>query len=439
MPDELAQLPQPKDPEDLAAAFHLSIQLTDELLKVHDQLEERVSSMENELAVVNRELAEKVDELSRTSEFLHYVLTSMHSGLIAIDREEYIVAFNRAAEEILGISAAEALGKPYREVISERGLGKPTGKFRHSNELGPSMIQQVLQEGSHHINVERELLRPDNTTVGVSSSISALKDSSGGILGAVEIFKDLSELRRLEERLERADRLAVIGQMAATVAHEIRNPLNGIEGFAGLLEREFPEDDPRRRYARNILEGVRALNKTVTDLLQFARPARLDLRPWRLSHIFQQVIFFLQEEIRSPRKDGRSTPLSAHIKVETAYDTDADEVIADREQLRGAFLNLVLNAAQAMPDGGVIRIESRPADTKGQLCIRISDSGTGIPPEIREKLFTPFVTTKEHGTGLGLAITKKIIESHQGAITVESEPGKGTTFTVVLPRDPRVV
>ncbi|HID31213.1 MAG TPA: hypothetical protein EYP19_14615, partial [Desulfobacterales bacterium] len=250
---------------------------------------------------------------------------------------------------------------------------------------------------------------------------------------------DLSELRRLEERLERADRLAVIGQMAATVAHEIRNPLNGIEGFAGLLEREFPEDDPRRRYARNILEGVRALNKTVTDLLQFARPARLDLRPWRLSHIFQQVIFFLQEEIRSPRKDGRSTPLSAHIKVETAYDTDADEVIADREQLRGAFLNLVLNAAQAMPDGGVIRIESRPADTKGQLCIRISDSGTGIPPEIREKLFTPFVTTKEHGTGLGLAITKKIIESHQGAITVESEPGKGTTFTVVLPRDPRVV
>jgi PAS domain S-box-containing protein len=437
MPQELSQLPQPKDPEDLAAAFHLSIQLTDELLKVQEELERRVGTMETELAVANRQLAEKVDELQRTTQFLNYVLSSMHSGLIAVDREERIVAFNRAAEEILKIPISEALGRPYREILKGRDEGRATGKFREGASPVPASIHQVLQEGSHHLNVEREIGCPDGTTIGVSSSISALKDTDGRVIGAVEIFKDLSEIRRLEERLERADHLAVIGQMSATVAHEIRNPLNGIEGFAGLLEREFPPDDPRRRYARNILDGVRALNKTVTDLLQFARPTRLNLRTCRLSQIFEHTLVFLREEIRSPRADGRAPRLSPHIQIETHYQPEADDLIADVDQLRGILLNLLLNAAQAMPNGGEIRVRTEAAEIPSRIRIRISDTGTGIPPDVQAKLFTPFFSTKEHGTGLGLALTKKVIESHQGAIRVESEPGRGTTFILTLPKDPR--
>lgn len=437
MADELSRLPDPQDPEDLAAAFHLSIQLTDELLKVQTQLEGRVGAMENELAVANRQLAEKVDELNRATQFLNNVLTSMHSGLIAVDRQERIVAFNKAAEDILGIPAAEALGRPYGKIVQEKNTGRATGKFRQRTEGASRSIRQALQEGSPHLNLERELARPDRSTVGVSSSISGLRDGDGTILGAVEIFKDLSEIRNLQERLERADRLAVIGQMSATVAHEIRNPLNGIEGFASLLEREFPEDDSRRRYARNILEGVRTLNKTVTDLLQFARPARLDFRACRLSEIFQHALLFLKEEIKNPRADGRSPRLSPDIRIQEKYAPDVDEITADPEQLRGTFLNLLLNAAQAMPDGGTLRVDTAPANTSGHIAIRISDTGHGIPPDIRGQLFTPFVTSKEHGTGLGLALAKKIIDSHLGHIDVESEPGEGTLFTITLPKDPR--
>jgi len=423
MTDELSQLPEPQNPEDLASAFNLSIQLTDELLKVHEQLAERLTAMENELAAANH--------------FLHNILFSMHSGLIAVDRQERIVTFNSAAEAVLGIPASEALGKPYRAVVREKDPGKATGKFREKSGPAPVTIHQALREGSPFLNMERELLRPDGSTVGVSGSISALKDDQGNVMGAVEIFKDLSEVRRLEERLERADRLALIGQMSATVAHEIRNPLNGIEGFASLLEREFPEDEPRRRYARNILEGVRTLNKTVTDLLQFARPARLNLRPTKLSQVFEQALLFLREEIRNPQTDARSQPISQDIDIETDYSPEADEIVADAEQLRGTFLNFLKNAAQALPDGGKIMIATHAADNPSHVLIRIADTGVGIAPEVREKLFTPFVTTKEHGTGLGLALAKKIIESHQGTIAIESEPGQGTTILVSLPKDPR--
>jgi PAS domain S-box-containing protein len=423
MTDPLSQLPEPKSPEDLASAFNLSIQLTDELLKVQDRLEKRLTAMETELAAANR--------------FLHNILSSMHSGLIAVDIEERVIAFNAAAEKILGIPATETFGKPYSEIVREKDIGKPTGKFRGNASPAPVTIRQALKGGSLFLNIERELLRPDGSAVGVSSSLSALKDDAGHIMGAVEIFKDLSEVRRLEERLERADRLAMIGQMSATVAHEIRNPLNGIEGFASLLEREFAGDEPRRRYARNILEGVRALNKTVTDLLQFARPTRLNLRPTRLSQLFEQALLFLREEIRNPKRDGRSQPISPDIAIQTDYASAVDEIVADAEQLRGTFLNFLKNAAQAMPDGGHIHITTGPAENPAYVLIRIADTGIGIVPEIREKLFTPFVTTKEHGTGLGLALAKKIIESHQGTIDIESEPGKGATIILRLPRDPR--
>jgi len=421
-PPQLSQLPEPKSPEDLAAAFNLSIQLTDEVLKVQAQLEKRLTAMENELATANR--------------FLYNVLSSMHSGLIAVDIEERIVAFNAAAEEILGISESEAYGKPYGELIKEKGLGKATGKFRNdSGGPTPITIRQALREGSPLLNAERELVRPDGSTVGVSSSISALKDDSGEIMGAVEIFKDLSEIRRLEERLERSDRLAMIGQMSATVAHEIRNPLNGIEGFASLLEREFPEDDSRRRYVRNILEGVRALNKTVTDLLQFARPARLNLRTTRLSKILEQALFFLREEIKNPQTDGRAQPISKNIEIQPDYSQEADEIVADAEQLGGTFLNFLKNAAQAMPDGGTINVSTEPSEEPANCVIRIADTGVGIPPEIRQQLFTPFVTTKEHGTGLGLAICARLVKEMGGSIDVESDEGEGACFSISLPLD----
>jgi PAS domain S-box-containing protein len=425
MPDDeqkLSELPEPEAPEDLAAAFNLSIQLTDELLKVQEQLEQRMTAMETELAATNR--------------FLTSVLLSMHSGLIAVDSQERIVAFNEAAETILGIRAQEAFGRLYSEVVKEKDAGRATGKYRDTGATNASM-GQVLKEGSALLNVEQEALRPDGSTVGVSHSISAIRDEDDQIIGAVDVFKDLSEIWRLEERLERSDRLAMVGQMSATVAHEIRNPLNGIEGFAGLLARQFPDDDSRHHYAQNILDGVRTLNKTVTDLLEFARPTRLNLRQTKLSVIFEQALFFLREEIKNPVKDGRTEIIPENIEIETSYSSEADELVADPEHLRGTFLNFLKNAAQAMPGGGTITVTTEPAEDN-RIRARIADTGTGIDPEIKAKLFTPFITTKEHGTGLGLAQAKKIIEEHQGSIEVESEPGKGTTFVVTLPVDPRM-
>jgi signal transduction histidine kinase len=239
----------------------------------------------------------------------------------------------------------------------------------------------------------------------------------------VEIFSDLTEFRELEERLDRADKLAALGQLAAQVAHEIRNPLNGIEGFASLLLRDLGQGDRRREFARHILAGAQSLNKIVGNMLLFCQPCTLQPRQTCARKVLEEALAFVLEECRGQGREN--------LHVHRDYEPDGEPIEADPDQLRQAFMNLLLNAVQAMGDGGDIRLTSR--DRPEGLEIRIQDSGPGIPRGLREKVLDPFFTTKSTGTGLGLAIVQKIVRLHGGELRLES-PGEGTAAVVTLPR-----
>ncbi len=230
-----------------------------------------------------------------------------------------------------------------------------------------------------------------------------------------------AEQRALEAQLHQAERLAALGEMTAGVAHEIRNPLGIISSTAELLHQRLSRYEPDSRLARIIVEEATRLNNKVTEFLDFARPRLPHLQPVDLEKVLERSLEFLEPEIQR-----------LHIRVTRHYRMNGRPQVADPELLHQAFLNILINALQAMPQGGELRVALAP-DADGGSRIRVEDTGGGIEPEILKKIFNPFFTTKEKGSGLGLPIVKSIVDSHQGEIRVESQPGRGTAVTIHLP------
>jgi two-component system, NtrC family, sensor histidine kinase HydH len=227
-------------------------------------------------------------------------------------------------------------------------------------------------------------------------------------------------LFQTEEQLRRADRLSALGELSAGMAHEIRNPLGAIRGAAEILRDDYPSDDPKAEFIGILIKEADRLNAIVQEFLDFARPRPPALRATDVNEVLESVLMLLAQPARK-----------AGVSVEKLLDPSIGQRDLDGELLKQAFLNLLLNALQAMPGGGRLTVESRIRD--GMLEVRIADTGTGIRPGDREKLFSPFFTTKRDGTGLGLAITYRIIRNHQGTIDVETAPGEGAAFTVRIP------
>jgi len=264
------------------------------------------------------------------------------------------------------------------------------------------------------------------------------RDELGTLAGSFNrmierLEKAQKELEKLHHRqLLRADRLASLGEMAAGIAHEIKNPLAGIYGVTQVLMREFPEGDPRHDVIREMVELVKRLDNTIKNLLNFARYTEPEFVPTNVNDVIEKVIFFVKQ-----------IPEGKKAKFLREFDPAMEEIDLDAEQMKQVFLNLFLNSLQAKPDGCEITVktyrETPPGFLEGiprknYVMITVSDNGPGIPPDRVSKIFQPFYTTKESGTGLGLSITRKIVDMHEGRITVESEPGRGTTFYIFLPK-----
>ena len=225
----------------------------------------------------------------------------------------------------------------------------------------------------------------------------------------------------IEEQLRRSEKLSTLGEMAAVLAHEIRNPLGSIRGTAEILRDDFRPGDPKHEFIEIQIKETERLNHVVEDFLRMARQQPLELRDCSLREELETVVTLAANEARQ-----------RGIRLELQLPTDELAVIGDGEKLRQAFLNIVLNALQATPAGGSVTISACHSDGTCEILFR--DTGPGIPAEVRERIFEPFFTTKPDGTGLGLAVTRKIIEGHSGLLTVESEQGKGTALLVRLPQ-----
>ena len=374
------------DLEALAEAFEAFTRTTQSMEEAYRRLEQRIQELDRELADKNRELA-------FTSDYLSNLLESMTDGVLAIDTQGIIIRFNRAAGAMLGYSAEEVIGRAFNAVF-EREFTAP----KTTGAMG--------------------LRAKSGRVVPVGERDSEVCDNAGNRMGKVKTFQDLSELKALREQVRQMDRLAAIGEMAATVAHEIRNPLGGIRGFAGFLASDIAEDDPKRRLVNKIIEGTNSLDRVVNDLLEYTRPVELRLAPTSCAETVRAAVGFL-------KYDAEAIAIGVDIP-------DTVRVLADAEKMGQVFLNILLNAVQSIAETGSIRISAEVEDN--HVTTTIADTGCGMAKEQLEKVFSPFYTTKEKGTGLGLAVCTKIVEGHGGAMEADSQPGEGTHIRVRLPR-----
>jgi len=270
--------------------------------------------------------------------------------------------------------------------------------------------------------------------VPVELSAAPLRGGEGKELGVIGVFRDLTKVQQLEDRLRRSDRLAAIGELAAGLAHEIKNPLTSLLTFSRHLARRFEDPDFRQKFLSVVPRELERINTIVERLLELARPARLTFKPLRLPALLERVL-----ELYGDRLEAQS------IRVVRDWRRDVPVVWVDQEALYRALVNLVANALDAMPRGGrlTLRVAWSDAETLAsaragtrRVAVEVEDSGTGIEPADLDRIFNPFFSTKEGGTGLGLALTQKIVEDHGGSIDVRSGLGAGALFRIVLPLMP---
>ena len=400
--------------EAFAASSSLFEDTARRYVEAYKQLEERFEFLNMRLEETNRELRDSLVEKDRVSNYLNNILESMTGGLLVLGLDRRITLINRTAETITGRSQDEVLGRAYEEV-----MGRP--------EEREESVLHTLDKGESLQNREKDLRLPDGRSIPLGFSTSVVRDGNGDVLGAIEFFTDLTEVKRLESQVRRMHTLAALGEMAATVAHEIRNPLGGIASFASLLERDLAPGDPNRRLVGKITEGVARLNRIVSSMLSYTRPLDLNTQPVDLATAVEEAAAFFEvdAEDRSPG-----------VTIRRDFPGRACMGQVDVERFRQVVLNLLLNAAQAMPEGGAIDlgIDEVGGEDGDWARVSVRDSGAGIAADIRDKLFTPFFTTKEDGTGLGLVTSRKIVEAHGGRLTLDSAPGEGACSTIALPR-----
>ncbi|MEK6790543.1 MAG: ATP-binding protein [Deltaproteobacteria bacterium] len=343
------------------------------------------------------------------------ILENLSEGVVAINPLSIITVFNQSAEKMTEMSRSSVLGKPLKEV------------FRHDARL-IEMLEKTLKEGRLFAEYEERLHRRFSGTLPIGITTSQIFDANGAPTGAAALIKDLSGIKSLEAASLRKERLAYIGQFAANLAHEIKNPLSGLRGAAQLLKRRI-QDEALGEYTDVLIKEADRLDGIVNDMLDFSRPARLRIKELNIHKVLDSVILLL--------KDGFP---DAFVK---GYDPSLPPISGDEGQLTQVFLNLIKNAGEALGTDGRIEITTRiltefhiiaegfPAGKTASIEIR--DNGCGIKKDDLERIFTPFYTTKPKGSGLGMAISLKIIKEHGGHLKVDSTLGKGTAITVYLP------
>lgn len=381
-----------------------------EVSRFNEKLKDEIGRATSDLEAANRELDRKFKELARLEAFNETILTSVPSGILTTDLKGHLTYLNSAAAECLGIPGAvngSVQGTAHSLSVEEAMPGFP--------EVA-GYVRQVLEDDreAHDLEVSRG-------RIVMSLNASRLRDRSGEVVGAVCIVRDITETRRLMVEAQRNSNLASLGQLAAGVAHEIRNPLGAISGFAELIGRNLEPDDPKKKYSRRILDEVTHLDGLVNSVLDLARPVTPSLDFVDLSTILDEA---LEVAISQKGEDG--------IKIDRRARRDLPLVLADRAQIRQVLVNILINAIEAMEGHGTLTVRTKQFKEDREVSVQIIDSGPGMDTETVDRIFNPFFTTKDMGTGLGLSVCHKIVEAHDGRLEVESSPGSGATFTLFL-------
>lgn len=355
--------------------------------------------------------------------FFRHLVFNLRTGVLAITRQGRVAAMNDLAYRVLGLTIrAGDIGRPFTEVL-------------HDCPEVCRVLQQAFESDDLPNRAEMRLRK---TGRAIGYTLSRIHDDSGVLVGATLFFKDLTKVEQMEERDRLRDRLAALGEMAAAIAHEVKNPLASIEVMAGVMKRQLAEQPEALETLNDIIKEAKMANAIVVEVLEFVRPINLQVDRTGLEDVIKDSITLAEGK----RRRGA-------VSIRTVFSPEVPELLADSHQLRQLFSNLMANAFEALGGEGHVEIrtslvpgEEVPGGTDEmlppQVAIEIKDSGPGIGPDDLERIFNPFFTTKPQGTGLGLAIVRKVVDAHEGRIDVVSAPGRGATFKVTLPVVPPV-
>jgi two-component system sensor histidine kinase PilS (NtrC family) len=354
-----------------------------------------------EVRTRGKELTKSREDFSRLEAFNRDVIQSIQSGLLTVDLKERITFLNKAGEEILGTKISQFKNRPLADLF---------------HNLNKDFHEELRSR------MEMAFERPDGEEIRLGLSISSLKDHREDKVGQIIIFQDLTHIKEMEETMQRSEKLATIGQLAAGIAHEIRNPLASISGAIQLLNDEQGKGESTQRLMEIILAESGRLNRLITDFLLYAQPPKLNKKKVDIGALVESTL-----EVFS-----RSPQWTKGIKLAKSIEPDIT-IAGDSQQLEQILWNLFINAVDAMEGTGMLEVKVYK-DGKGQAAkLTVSDTGKGISPKNTKRIFDPFFTTKEGGSGLGLSIVHKIVETHGGDISVESQHERGTTFSLTFP------
>jgi nitrogen-specific signal transduction histidine kinase len=356
--------------------------------------------------------------VSADDRFFRQIVSSMRNGVIAIHRDGALALMNSEAYRIFAITPRpDDIGRPFTEVLRER----------------PAIVRVLGTVFEMSTLPNRAELRLKDLDRVIGYTLSQVRNDQGEPNGAVMFFKDLTQVEQLEERERLRDRLASLGEMAAGIAHELKNPLAGIEVMAGLLRRQVPDSTDAQSLLADIISEAKLANAIVVEMLEFVRPIRLQVERTDIRDVLQQAVTLAESK-------------ASRGRVEVSLDVAAGlpMIDGDHHQLCQVFTNLVTNAFDALDGKGRIAItaDAGAVDTDSAfggdartpaVVVEVVDSGPGIPPELSDRIFNPFFTTKPQGSGLGLAIVRKIVDAHDGLIDLSSIPSEGARFRVTLP------
>jgi PAS domain S-box-containing protein len=362
-------------------------------------------------------------KVSLGDRFFRQLVLNLRTGVLAITRDGRVAAMNDVAYRVLGLAPdRNDLGRPFAEVLHDCGD-----------------VAELLQDAFDGDDLpNRAEMRLRKTGRAIGYTLSHIHDDERRIIGATLFVKDLTKVEQLEERERLRDRLAALGEMAAAIAHEVKNPLASIEVMAGVLKRQLSEQPEALETLDDIIKEAKMANAIVVEVLEFVRPIQLQVERCSLDEVLKDSITLAEGKMRR-----------GAVSIETDLAGDVPELLADSHQLRQLFSNLLANAFEALGGEGHVTIRSRliPEDEVAsaiddeeppKVMVEVRDTGPGVTADDIERIFSPFFTTKPQGTGLGLAIVRKVVDAHDGRIDAVSAVGRGATFRVTLPVVPSV-
>ena len=416
------------DPAAMQSRLAIPLVVADELIGVL-MMESRTPNLYTEESVMMLHLVasqaatiyREITSLRNLTNYTDNILRSIAAGVITIDKDGFIVTWNKRAEEIVNLRASQFIGLHYSVFADLLQINLP------EREETMKMVEMIAQTGKVFTRNQICYRSPQGDETYLNLSASQLISEAGDYLGVVVVFEDITNEIQMKEEVERISKLAETGQLAANIAHELRNPLSSIKGAAQLLRKEMPEAlmAEHGEFLDMIVQEVNGLDRIATEFLEFSRVTPPEMRPVSVTALLGRLLQFMSAYLADQE-----------VHVVQNLDADLPELSLDRAQMEQVIKNIVINAVQAMPHGGTLTVTTRCHPDQDIIDIDFTDTGVGISAAKIDKICTPFFTTKTKGTGLGLAIVRKIVETHGGRLVIQSTPGEGSTFTVQLPIQP---